>query len=105
MTMDSDKIIATQQFPEPRNKRDLQSFLRFCNFYRKCSKDHSSLLYLLFHLVKKGDTWKFSETEKIVFNKIKHAFNHQILLTHSGFNTKFCIQTDASLICIDAELF
>lgn len=105
MTMDSDKIIAIQQFPEPRNKKDLQSFFGFCNFYRKFSKNHSSLLHPLSHLVKKGVTWKFAEGEKTAFNKIKSAFSNQILLTHPDFNIKFCIQTDASLIGIGAELF
>ncbi|VVC38660.1 Reverse transcriptase domain, partial [Cinara cedri] len=31
--MDPDKIIALKNFPEPRNRKDLQSFFGFCNFY------------------------------------------------------------------------
>jgi len=51
MIMDPGKVKALQNFPEPRNKKDLQSFFGFCNFYRKFSQNHSSLLHPLSHLI------------------------------------------------------
>lgn len=105
MVMDPDKIKALQNFPEPRNKKDLQSFFGFCNFYRKFSQNHSSLLHPLSHLICKDTPWAFTEQNKLDFQKIKDAFSLQISLTHPNFNIPFCIQTDASYIGIGAELF
>lgn len=105
MIMDPDKVKALQNFPEPRNKKDLQSFFGFCNFYRKFSQNHSSLLHPLSHLICKDTPWTFTEQNKIDFQKIKTAFSLQISLTHPNFNTPFCIQTDASYIGLGAELF
>jgi len=103
--MDPDKVNALQNFPEPRNKKDLQSFFGFCNFYRKFSQNHSSLLHPLSHLICKDTPWTFTEQNKIDFQKIKDAFSLQISLTHPNFNIPFCIQTDASYIGLGAELF
>lgn len=103
--MDPEKVVALKKFPEPRNKKDLQSFFGFCNFYRKFSQHHSQLLHPLSHLLKKGVPWSFKNEEKIAYDKIKDAFSAQIALTHPDFNLPFCIQTDASLVGIGAELF
>jgi len=105
MIMDPDKINALQNFPEPRNKKDLQSFFGFCNFYRKFSQNHASLLHPLSHLICKDTPWIFTEQDKIAFQKIKTAFSRQVSLTHPNFNIPFCIQTDASYIGLGAELF
>lgn len=105
MIMDPDKVKALQNFPEPRNKKDLQSFFGFCNFYRKFSQNHSSLLHPLSHLICKDTPWTFTEQNKQDFQKIKNAFSLQISLTHPNFNIPFCIQTDASYIGLGAELF
>jgi len=98
--MDPDKIIALKHFPEPRNRKDLQSFFGFCNYYRKFYQNHSQLLYPLSHL-----PWSFKDNEKSCFNKIKNVFCNQVALTHPNFNLPFCLQTDASLIGLGAELF
>lgn len=103
--MDPDKVSALKNFPEPRKKKDLQSFFGFCNFYRKFSQNHSQLLNPLSHLLKKNVPWSFKNEEKSCFNKIKNAFCNQVALTHPNFNRPFCIQTDASLIGLGAELF
>lgn len=105
IVMDPDKILALKEFPEPRNKKDLQSFLGFCNFYRKFSQNHSSLLFPLSHLIKKETQWSFTEHERHAFNQIKTAFSQQVALTHPNFNEPFCIQTDASMAGLGAELF
>lgn len=35
MSMNPSKLCAIHEFPVPRNKKELQSFIGFCNFYRK----------------------------------------------------------------------
>jgi len=36
------EVKALQNFSEPRNKKELQSFFGFCNFYKKFSQNHFS---------------------------------------------------------------
>lgn len=103
--MDPDKVKSVLEFPVPRNKKELQSFLGFCNFYRKFSSKHSSIVQPLSHLLKKGVLWKFGEKENIAFQQIKETLSNSIQLTHPNFNMPFNIQTDASLIGLGAELF
>lgn len=105
VVMDPDKVQALKNFPEPRNRKDLQAFFGFCNFYRKFSQNHSALLHPLSHLLKKETCWFFKNNEKEAFEKIKSTFSDQVALTHPNFNKTFCIQTDASLIGLGAELF
>jgi len=94
MLMDPDKVKAIQNFPDPRNKKYLQSFFGFCNFYRKFSQNHSFLLHPLSHLICKDTPWTFLEQNRLAFIKIKTVFSNQISLTHPNFNIPFCLQID-----------
>lgn len=105
LIIDPEKVNAIKNFPTPRNRKDLQSFFGFCNFYQKFSQSHSSLLHPLSHLLKKETPWSFTEKEQEVFDTIKSAFARQIALTFPNFQTPFGIQTDASLNGLGAELF
>lgn len=101
--MDPSKIQALQDFLPPRSKKDFQSFLGFCNFYRKFSQNHSSLLNPLTHLLKKQTPWSFKFKEQHAFDKIKSTFSTQVLLTYPNFDLPFCIHT--LIIGVGAELF
>lgn len=100
-----EKIQAIKDFPILRNKKYLQLFLGFCNFYRKFSQDHFSLLIPLSHSLKRGVPWEFRNTKKVSFAKTKDTFGRQVSLTHTDFGIPFHIQTDASIIGVGAELF
>jgi hypothetical protein len=54
MSMDPSKLSAIYDFPVPRHKKDLQSFIGFCNFYRKFTDHHASLIGPLISLLKNG---------------------------------------------------
>ena len=49
-----DKIDGIINFPLPNTKKNLQSFLGLCNFYRTYVKDYALLSHELFDLVKKN---------------------------------------------------
>lgn len=104
MTMDPEKLQAIHDFPPPRNKREMQSFIGFCNFYRKFADHHASKIGPLNKLIEKGKTWHFGQTELEMFNSVKMAFS-EIYLSHPDFNSVFYLQTDASILGLGAELF
>ena len=46
------------QWKRPRNKRELQSFLGFANYYREFIRGHSELVEPMNRLVKKNQDFK-----------------------------------------------
>ena len=48
------KIRTVNDWPIPKNVKDVQSFLGFCNFYRRYMKDYFKTACPLYHLTKKG---------------------------------------------------
>ena len=61
--MDPVKIAGVAEWPEPCNKRDVQSFLGFANFYQRFIKDFSHHARPLFNLTKKEQKWQWSSSE------------------------------------------
>jgi len=104
MTLNPNKLKAIHDLPTPRNKRELQSFIGFCNFYRKFSRQHASLVQPLIRLTQKDTPWSFGEEQRRQFSKIKQSFTERFL-AHPDFNRDFYIQTDASKLGLGAELF
>ena len=54
LKMSSDKVKVILEWPEPRKVRDIQSFLGFCNFYRRFINNYSGITTLLTRLTWKG---------------------------------------------------
>jgi hypothetical protein len=104
MSMDPSKLSAIHDFPVPRHKKDLQSFIGFCNFYRKFTDHHASLIGPLIALLKKGVPWRFTEIDVAHFNSVKSAFTERFL-AHPDFTSEFYLQTDASHLGLGVELF
>jgi len=102
--MDPSKLSAIHDFPVPRHKKDLQSFIGFCNFYRKFTDHHASLIGPLIALLKKGVPWRFNEVDLVNFNSVKSAFAERFL-AHPDFKSEFYLQTDASQLGLGVKLF
>lgn len=54
MTLIPNKLKAIHEFPNSRSKKELQSFIDFCNSYRKFSRHHASLVQPLIRLTQKN---------------------------------------------------
>jgi len=61
LTMAQNKIQAIQDWPEPRKIRDIMSFLRFANFYRRFIYGYSEITVPLTRLTRKDVPWDFSD--------------------------------------------
>ena len=55
--MDPVKVSGVSKWPEPQNKREVQSFVGFINFYQQFIKDVSHHACALFNLTKKDVGW------------------------------------------------
>ena len=81
-----DKVEAIMRFPEPKNIKQLQSFLGLCNFYRKFQENYAHTTSQLSAVLQKNKQWKWGDTERNAFNEIKRKFSHMIMMNHPDFN-------------------
>ncbi|CAH1724058.1 unnamed protein product [Aphis gossypii] len=105
ISMDPEKIKTIQEFPAPRNQKQIRAFLGFINFYRKYIRDLSSYTEKLSQLTKKNQVWTWSQEHQVVFDKIKQCFLEDIIIKYPNFTEPFYMATDASSTHIGAELY
>src|SRR6266446_3178903 len=94
--MDPAKVAAIQNWLEPRNVRDVQSFLGFVNFYHHFITDYSQMTLPLMNLCKKATPWNFRERETTTFRTLKNAFSTAPVLCHWALDLWMMVETDAS---------
>jgi hypothetical protein len=68
--MDPVKITGVAEWPTPSNKKEVQSFLGFTNFYRRFIQEFSDLAHPMFDLTRKDSAWWWGEAEKSAFKAI-----------------------------------
>jgi hypothetical protein len=71
--MDPVKVAGVTDWPAPTNKKEVQSFLGFTNFYHQFIQDFSHHARPLFNLTKNDVKWTWSSTEQSAFNSLKTA--------------------------------
>lgn len=103
--MDPEKIRTIQNFQTPRNKKQIQSFLGFINFYRKYIRNLSQHTEKLSHLTKKNIDWRWGDEQQQAFEIIKEQFLQDIIIEYPDFTKEFFLSTDASRTHIEAELY
>jgi len=104
LSMDSVKIQAIQDWPEPRKVKDIQSFLGFANFYHRFIHNYSDIVVPLTRLTRKDKKWDFSDVCHKAFNDLKSAFLSAPVLTHWIPDSPIIVETDASDYAIAAIL-
>ena len=82
--MDPVKVSGVSEWPEPWNKREVQSFVGFVNFYRRFIKDFSHHARALFDLAKKDVGWHWGASEQASFNKLKELITSAPVLVVKG---------------------
>src|SRR5258708_9201743 len=92
--MDLTKVATIQGCPEPRNIRDVQSFLGFANFYCRFIVDYSQMTLPLTNLCKKATPWSFGERETTAFRTLKNTFSTAPVLCHWAPDLRMTVETD-----------
>jgi len=67
------KTDAVTRFPEPKNVKQVQSFLGLSGYFRKFICGYSLIARSLTNLLKKDALFHFGETERDAFNELKTA--------------------------------
>ena len=101
--MDPVKTQGVADWPTPRSKGDVQSFLGFCNFYRRFVKDYAKVARPLNQLT--GNTpfqWQAEQEE--AFQKLRDLITNGPVLAIPNFDDPLRLETDASAYAVGAIL-
>jgi hypothetical protein len=101
--MDPAKVKAVSEWATPTRKKDLQSFLGFCNFYRRFIKDFSRIARPLHRLT--GDVpWEWSSEQQLAFDELKHRITAEPVLAIPTDDGEFRVEADSSNYATGAVL-
>jgi hypothetical protein len=94
--MDPVKVAGVVDWPKPQNKKEVQSFLGFTNFYRQFIQDFSHHAQPLFDLTGKNAPWTWGEAQQTAFDELKRAVTSQLVLMFADDACPFRIEADSS---------
>ena len=102
--MDLIKVTRVMEWLTPRNKHDVQSFLRFRNFYLHFIQDFSNHSQALFDLMKKGVDWKWGPPEQEAFDKLKELSTTTLVLAFPDDSWMYHVEANASDVATGATI-
>ena len=100
------KIEAVVEWPKPHTVKQVQSFLGFCNFYRRYVPKYSQISNPLYNLKKKDVKFDWNLECKNAFQQLKHLLttNPVLRTAKTGPTQEFVLSTDASQFGMGAVL-
>jgi len=91
---DPTKIKEVIDWPEPHDKREVQQFLGFCNFYQRFIPGFAKVTKPLMELTEKKE-WKWKDKKKNTFDKLKNKMINPPILAIPDNKRKIQLETDA----------
>jgi hypothetical protein len=101
---DQHKFHAINEFPIPKTKTDVKSFLGLAGYYRKFIPQFSKIAKPLNDLQKKDQVWKWGPEQIESFQQLKTALIQEPVLQYPDFTRHFILTTDASGFAVGAIL-
>ncbi|GFT10986.1 retrovirus-related Pol polyprotein from transposon 17.6 [Trichonephila clavipes] len=102
--LDKDKSVSINEFPVPKDQKQIKSFLWCCNFYRRYIKKFAKRALPLTNLLRKDTTFEWTSETQEAFDDIKKAILNPPVLALPDQNAELQITTDASSRGIGAVL-
>jgi RNase H-like domain found in reverse transcriptase/Reverse transcriptase (RNA-dependent DNA polymerase) len=96
--MDPEKIKVIREWETPRNVTETQSFIGFCNFYRRFIKDFSRILRPVIELTRNEYKTNFAwnEAAQEAFEKLKSIVSLAPVLAYFDYNKTAYLKADSS---------
>jgi len=92
---DPAKIRAIQDWPTPKNVKDVMQFMGLANFMRRPVKDFSKIAAPITQLT--GNIpWVWGTEQQEAFDALKHALTHAPVMSAPDFTKKFYVETHLS---------
>jgi transposase InsO family protein len=102
--MDPVKVAGVAQWPVPSNRKEVQSFLGFANFYRRFIAGFSDIARPLFDLTKKDSTFTWGTDTQRAFDDVKSAITSTPTLIQPNPDLPYRIEADGSGVATGAVL-
>jgi len=102
--MDPVKVAGVTEWPIPSNRKEVQSFLGFTNFYRRFIQGFSHLACPLFDLTRKDMDWRWGAEEQSAFDSLKEQITTAPILALPDNSRPFRIEADSSDFATGAVL-
>lgn len=100
------KLTAIKQFPQPKTKKQIRSFLGLTGYYRRFIPNYATIAVPLTNRTKKSEpetvNWTSEGTK--AFNKLKEILLSSPVMRNPDFSRPFILQTDASEVGVGAVL-
>ncbi|GKC58061.1 putative nucleotidyltransferase, ribonuclease H [Tanacetum coccineum] len=103
VAVEPSKVTSIQEWPLPKNIKQLHGFLGLAGYYRRFVARYASLAAPLTHLLRK-DAFIWTNAATVAFNNSKAAMTNTPVLALPDFSKPFLIQTDASRSGVGAVL-
>lgn len=103
--METEKVQSIQKFKTPSNKKELQRFLGFLNFYRRYINKFANVIEPMVALLRKDQPWAWNQHHQEAFDRSKQLFVEELEMTFPDFTQPLYINSDASNKAIGGELF
>src|SRR6204780_2334157 len=104
ISMDPVKVAGVAKWPEPTNKKEVQSFLGFVNFYCRFIQNFSEHACSLFDLTRNDTKWEWELKKQLAFDKLKESVTSTPILSSPDSTRLFCIEADSSDFATGAVL-
>ena len=102
--MDPSKVKVIKEWPTPRTRREVQSFLGFANFYCRFISEYSAIATPLNRLTGANAVFSWTPACQKAFDILKLAFVSAPILAHFQPEYRITLETDASDYAIGAIL-
>ena len=94
--VDPIKTAAIWDWKAPTNKKGIQEFMGFCNFYRRFIDGFSRTAKLLYDRTKKDVTWEWGDKEQFAFDELRQKLYSTPVLTYFIAGRQLLVEKDAS---------
>jgi RNase H-like domain found in reverse transcriptase/Reverse transcriptase (RNA-dependent DNA polymerase)/Integrase zinc binding domain/Chromo (CHRromatin Organisation MOdifier) domain/gag-polyprotein putative aspartyl protease len=104
ISMEPAKIKAIIEWPTPKDISDVRSFLGLAGYYRRFVKDFSRIASGMSELLKKNESFIWTNEAEISFQQLKKAVTSAPILILPDDSLPFTVTTDSSGYAIGATL-
>lgn len=102
--MDPQMVSAVLDWPLPLDKKGIQRFVGFANFYRKFIRGFSAIIAPITQLTKQNTRFSWNQLAQDAFENLKRLFTSAPILSHPEPSLPFILEVDASEIAVGAIL-
>lgn len=96
VAMDPQKVRTIQEWPAPSDKKGIQRFFGFANFYRRFIRGFSSIISPITRLTCQQAKFQWPQEAQEAFNKLKDLFTSAPILQHPDPALSYVLEVDAS---------